>query len=105
MKTLNDYQGTEGIDKLLECAPYITEIIGDTEIISKAADMPWIKLGGEVYKKHTDACNKLFEALDHTPESPISAMAATAQVMAELLTNQDLIDFFISLSKVKHSKS
>ena len=103
MKTLNSYQGTEGIDKLLECTPYITELLADTEIISTTADKSWMELGGEAYKKHTEACNKLFGILDHEPENSISAMSATAQVMAELLTNQDLIDFFISLSKVKRS--
>lgn len=102
MKTLNDYKGAEGIDKLLECAPFITEILSDTEVIS-ATDKTWMELGGETYKKHTDACNKLLGALDHEPENSISAMSGTAQVIAELLTNQDLIDFFISLSKVKRS--
>lgn len=103
MKTLNDYQGAEGIDKLLECAPYITEILGDTEIISTASEKSWLTLGGEVYKRHTEASNKLFGVLDHEPENALSAMSATAKIMAELLTNQDLIDFFISLSKVKRS--
>ena len=104
MKTLNDYQGTEGIDKLLECAPFITEILTDAEVLSSTTEKPWIQVGGEVYKKHTEACNKLFGILDHEPENPVSAMAATAQLIAELLTNQDLIDFFISLSKVKRGE-
>ena len=99
MKTLNDYQGAEGIDKLLECAPYISELLSDTAKINDISEKSWLQLGGEVYKNHTDSCNALFKALDHEPENAISAISATAQVLAELLTNTDLLDFFISLSK------
>ncbi|WP_303834735.1 hypothetical protein [Ruminococcus flavefaciens] len=101
MKTLNDYQGAEGIDKLLECAPYINELISDKETMQNIEEKSWIQLGGELYKAHTETCNALFRALDHEPENAISAISATAQVMAELLTNKDLIDFFISLRKEK----
>lgn len=101
MKTLNDYQGAEGIDKLLECAPYINELISDKNAMQNIEDKSWIQLGGEIYKAHTETCNALFKVLDHEPENAISAISATAQVIAELLTNRDLIDFFISLNKEK----
>ena len=101
MKTLNDYSGAEGVDKLIECSPFISEILGDADILSKTKDKTLLQIGGEVYKAHTETCNKLFAILDHEPENAISAATATAQVMAELLTNQDLIDFFTSLSKQK----
>ena len=101
MKTLNDYSGAEGVDKLIECSPYISEILGDAEIMSNLQDKSLMQIGGEVYKAHTEICNKLFAVLDHEPENAISAVTATAQVIAELLTNQDLLDFFTSLGKQK----
>ena len=101
MKTLNDYQGAEGIDKLLECSPYISEILSDGEIMRMAAEKTWLELGAEVYKAHTESMNKLLSALDHEPDNAVSAISASAQVMADLLTNKDLIDFFISLGKKK----
>ena len=101
MKTLSDYSGAEGVDKLIECSPLISELLSDTEIMGNIKDKTLMQIGGEVYKAHTDTCNKLFAILDHEPENAISAVTATAQVMAELLTNQDLIDFFISLGKKK----
>ena len=99
MKTLNDFQGLEGIDKLIECAPYINELIGDLSLINQLKDHSWLSIGGEVYKNHTEACNNLFKALDHEPENSVSAVAATAQVVSEIFTNKDMLDFFISLAK------
>ena len=101
MKTLNDYSGAEGVDILIECSPLITEILGDSKIMKELEGKSLMQVGGEVYKAHTETCNKLFAILDHEPENAISAVTATAQVMAELLTNQDLLDFFTSLGKQK----
>ena len=99
MKTLNDYQGLDGRDKLLECTPYINELLADLVLLKDLTDRSWLSIGGEVYKRHTEACTNLFKALDHEPENAVSAVAATAQIMAELLTNKDMTDFFISLGK------
>ena len=99
MKTINDYNGTEGIDKLIECVPYINELIGDLALINQLKDRSWLSIGGEVYKKHTEACTNLFKILDHEPENVVSAVAATAQIMSELLNNKELLDFFMSLGK------
>lgn len=99
MKTFNDYTGTEGIDKLVECAPYVSEILNDKELLSGIKDKSWIERGAAVYKAHSATCDKLFEILDHKPENSLSIVSASAQILTEIFTNQDMIDFFVSASK------
>ena len=95
-----EFKGLEkGIDKLMECAPYINEILADKELLSGLSDMTWIELGGAVYKKHTETCDKLLSALDHKPDTAIGLVSATAQIMGEIFTNQELLDFFMSMSR------
>ena len=99
MKTFNDYSGAEGIDKLVECAPYVSELIKDKEMLSSISGKSWIEVGAIAYKAHTKACDKLFEILDHKPENSVGLVSATAQIMVEILTNKDMLDFFGSASK------
>lgn len=103
MKTFNDFSGVEGIDKLMECAPYVNELLKDKDTLSKMSDMTWIELGATMYKAHAEACDKLFAALDKKPDTSIGLVSATAQVMSEILNNKDMIDFFISAGKAKKS--
>ena len=106
MKSFNDYTGAEGIDKLIECAPYVSELLTDSEILSNMTDMSWIELGAAMYKAHSETCDKLFEALDQKPDNSLGLVSATAQIMAEIFGNKDMIDFFVSASKsVKSSTS
>ena len=105
MKGFNDYTGTEGIDKLVECAPYVTEIIKDKEIMEGLSNKTWLEVGAMVYKAHTKACNKMFEILDHKPESSLGLVSATAQIMSEILSDEDTIDFFISAGKSAKSST
>ena len=99
MKGFNDYTGVEGIDKLVECAPYVSELIDDKEMLKEAKGKSWIETGGIVYKAHSKACDKLFEILDHKPENSLGLVSATAQIVTEIFSNTDLIDFFTSASK------
>ena len=103
MKGFNDYKGTDGIDKIMECAPYISEILSDTNIIDKMTGLTWMELGATVYKAHEEACNKLFEVLDRVPENSMGLIYATAQIMAEIFGNKDILDFFTSTSRMKNS--
>ncbi|MBP5379708.1 MAG: hypothetical protein J6Y64_09240 [Ruminococcus sp.] len=105
MKSFNDYTGAEGIDKLVECSPYVAELLTDSDILSKMGDMSWIELGGAMYKAHSEACDKLFEILDHKPDNSLGLVSATAQVMAEIFSNKDMIDFFVSASKSAKSST
>lgn len=101
MKTFNDFTGLEGVDKLIECAPFVGELLSDKKNLAKMSEMTWIELGATMYKAHTKACDKLFEALDAKPDTSIGLVSATAQIMAEIFGNKDMIDFFISASKAK----
>lgn len=103
MKTFNDFTGLEGVDKLIECAPYVGELLSDKENLAKMSEMTWIELGATMYKAHTEACDRLFEVLDAKPDTSIGLVSATAQIMAEIFSNKDMIDFFISASKAKKS--
>lgn len=106
MKTFNDYTGAEGIDKLIECAPYVSELLSDKDILSRMTEMSWIELGGALYKAHSETCDKLFAILDRVPENSIGLVSATAQIMTEIFGNKDMLDFFVSASKsVKSSTS
>lgn len=100
MRSFNDYTGIEGIDKLVECAPYVAEILNDREIYSNMKGKSWLELGAVTYKTHSECFDKLFEILDHKPETSISITSAVAQILVEIYGNQDLLEFFASMGKI-----
>lgn len=102
MKTFNDFKGAEGIDKVIECAPYINEIIVDTEIMGKIDSMSWLEMGAMIVKKHGDAFEKIRTALGNAKsENNIGLAYSAAKLMKELLSDEDTLDFFISFAKTK----
>ena len=102
MKTFNDFKGAEGIDKVIECAPYINEIIVDTEIIDKIDSMSWIEMGAMIVKKHGDAFEKIRTALGNDKsENSVGLAYSAAQLMKEILSDKDTLDFFTSFVKTK----
>ena len=105
MKTFNDYMGTEGIDKLMECVPYITEILSDKDTMKAVENKSWLEIGGMIYKAHTETCDKLLNALDSKPDKPIGIVSSIAKIFSELLTDRDMIDFFMSASKMKSTSA
>ena len=105
MRTFNDYTGAEGIDKLMECVPYITEILTDKDTMKAVDSKSWLEIGGMIYKAHTNTCDKLLEALDSKPDTPIGIVSSVAKIFSELLTNKDMIDFFMSASKMKSASA
>lgn len=105
MKTFKDYTGADGIEKLLEAAPYIEEIMRDNEVMH--TDGSWIKLGGYALKNHEEAANKLLEALggDDAPDNVLGKTAALANVLFEILTDKDISAFFTSLKKTDSTQT
>ena len=102
MKTFKDFTGNEGIDKVIECAPYINEIIIDTEIMSKIDDMSWLELGGMIIKNHGETFEKLRTALGNDKsENSVGLAYSAAQLMKEILSDKDTLDFFTSFAKTK----
>lgn len=102
MKTFKDYTGTEGIDKVIECAPYINEIIIDTEIMSKIDSLSWLEMGAMIVKKHGDAFDKIRTALGNEKnENSVGLAYSAAQLMMDLLADKDTLDFFSSFAKTK----
>lgn len=102
MKTFKDFTGAEGIDKVVECAPYVTEIIIDTEIMGQVDKLSWLELGAKVVKTHSEAFSKLRVALGNEESSDsLSLSYSAAQLMKEILNNKEAIDFFTSFAKTK----
>lgn len=99
MKTFKDYKGAESIDKVIECAPYVTEIITDSEIMKDLEKLSWLELGATVLKKHGEAFDKIRKALGNDDESDSLGLSfAASQLMKEIITNKDTLDFFTSFT-------
>jgi hypothetical protein len=102
MKTFKDFTGAEGIDKIVECAPYVTEIIIDTEIMGQVDKLSWLELGAKIIKKHGEAFNKIRFALGNEKcDDSLSLSYSAAQLMKEILNNKEAIDFFTSFPKTE----
>ena len=101
MKTFNDYPISEGgIDKVVECAPYINEILADSEIMGNIKGKTWVEVGALVVKEHGEAFEKIRQALGNEEEAESVGLAfGAAQLMHEILSNQDIVDYFISFAK------
>lgn len=102
MKRFSEFTGTEGIDKLMECAPLVAEMITDAGIMSTVSEeTAWSDLGAKMYKAHTKACDKLFVLLGFEPESSLDIIKGVSQILSETLKDGALAGFFISSSGMK----
>lgn len=100
MKTIKDYDGTEAIDKVIEISEYITPIIADSDIMGDLENTDVGKLGALALKKYPEECNKIREALGNEPAaSALGAAYGMSQLIFEILSDKDIIDFFLSMSK------
>ena len=102
MKTLRDYEGAEGVAKFAEIEPYISEIIKDSNI--KIAEMGNFQLGAKALELHPKECEGIFKAFGDVPASPQGKVAAIATVLMDILTDKDMIDFFILSGKIMEKK-
>lgn len=102
MKTLRDYDGAEGIKKFAEVEPYLVEIIKDKNI--NIAELTKYQLGVKALELHPDACDAIIKIFEGSPNSPQGRVAAISTVLVDILTDKDMIDFFILSGKITESK-
>ena len=92
MKTLRDYDGAEGV----------SEIIKDSNI--KFAELGSFQVGAKALELHPEECEGIFKAFGGAPASPQGKVAAIATVLLDILTDKDMIDFFILSGKITEKK-
>ena len=95
MVSFKNLKGIEGIDTLNECAPLIDEIFGDAEIFNDNTEMTFGELATPVYKKHTDAVNKLFELLGEKPDNAAAILSSVTRLLVEISSDKDVMSFFL----------
>lgn len=98
MATFKDLKGVEGIDKLNECIPLLNEIFDDKEIFNEQDERTFTELATPIYKKHTDAINKLFEILEINPDSSIGILTAITTLLYEISQDKEIAVFFMGTS-------
>lgn len=95
--TFKDLKGLEGIDKMVECAPYIDEIFGDKDIFNDD-----IGTFGEIaipaYKKHTDSFNHIFDILEIDHEDSLGIIQNVVMILRDLTGNAEVASFFTGIS-------
>lgn len=102
MKSLRDYEGAEGLEKFSEIEPFVLEIIRDPNInIGKLTNF---QLGAKAIELHPEACEGIIKAFDGDPTSPQGKIAAIATVLVDIITDKDIIDFFILSGKIMQKK-
>ena len=100
MKTLKDFTGSEAIDKVIEVSPYITPLITDKEIMGELENADIGTIGAIALKNHPEECRKLREALGNEPAtSALGEAYGISQILIEVITDKDILDFFTSMSK------
>lgn len=97
MSTFKELKGLDGIDKLTECVPLMDEIFSEEAIFN--SDKTFAELGMEIYKKHTNAMDKLFEILGEKPENSVQICLLFNRIMSEVSQDKDIASFFIYTSK------
>lgn len=95
----NELKGTEGIDKLIECSPYVDEIFSDTEIFNSDDIGLFGEVAIRVYKKHKEAVNKIFDILEIKPERSTEIITEVITMLSDILRDAETASFFSSTSK------
>jgi hypothetical protein len=95
----NELKGLEGIDTLLECAPYVDEIFGDKDIFNTSDIGSFGEVAISVYKAHKDAVNKLFDIMDIKPERSTEIITELITMLSDILRDAETASFFTSTSK------
>lgn len=100
MKTIKDWDGTEAIEKVIEISEYITPIILDKDIMGDLENTDMGKLGALALKKYPEECANIRTALGNEPAtSALGAAYGMSKLIFEILSDKDIIDFFLSMSK------
>lgn len=100
MISFKNLKGMDGIDKLNECVPLVDEIFSDTEIFSDKTEATFGELATPIYKKHTEAVNKLFMILEgEQPESAAAILSGITRLMIEVSGDKEIASFFMGTVK------
>lgn len=95
----NELKGADGIDKLIECSPYVNEIFGDSEIFGKDDIGSFGEVAIPVYKKHKEAVSKIFDILEIKPERSTEIITEVITMLSDILRDAETASFFTSTSK------
>lgn len=95
----NELTGAEGIDKLLECAPYVDEIFADKDIFGTDNIGSFGEIAIPVYKNHKEAVNKIFDILEIKPERSTEIITEVITMLGDILRDAETASFFTATSK------
>lgn len=102
MKTFKDYSGEEAIDVVIAASQYITPLITDKDVMGDLENMDVGKIGAIAIKNHPKECEELRKALGNEPaESALGAAYGISQILIEVITDKDVLDFFKSMNKTQ----
>lgn len=94
----SELKGLDGVDTLLECAPYIDEIFGDKDIFGNTDIGSFGEVAISVYKAHKDAISKLFDIMDIKPERSTEIITEVITLLSDILRDAETASFFTSTS-------
>jgi len=83
------------IDTLMECVPYVNDILGDTELFTSLKDKTWIEAATPLYKAHKESFDTLMGILDEKPESAVKFVSTVARIIAEIFKDEETAPFFM----------
>lgn len=83
------------IDTLMECVPYVNDILGDTELLEQLKDKSWIEAAAPLYKAHKDSFDNLMAILDEKPESAVKTVSTVARIITEIFKDEETMPFFM----------
>lgn len=95
----SELKGLDGVDTLLECAPYVDEIFGDKDIFGNTDIGSFGEVAISVYKAHKDAISKLFDIMDIKPERSTEIITEVITMLGDILRDAETASFFTATSK------
>ena len=83
------------IDTLMECVPFVNDILGDTELFATLKDKTWFEAAAPLYKAHKDSFDTLMGILDEKPENAVKTLTTVARIIAEIFKDEETAPFFM----------
>lgn len=85
------------IDTLMECVPYVDDIMSDTKLFDSVKEKSWIQAAAPIYKAHKESIDKLMDILGERPESDsaIDTIKAVAKILTGIYMDAEIRAFFM----------
>lgn len=83
------------IDKLMECVPFVDEILSDTKLFASLGDKSWYAAAVPIYKAHKGSFDSLMGILEEKPESAVGTVSTVAKILVEILKDEEIAHFFM----------